>query len=64
MCDEQYEQLENAIAPQYDERITYTYPVFLWHDHILYTNPKPLTMPEPFTPEHWEKTSIYRILNS
>lgn len=57
-------QIENAIAPQYDEHIAYPDPVFLWYDHVLYTNPDPILDPEPFTPEHWDPISIWDILSN
>ena len=58
------EQIENAIAPQYDEHIAYPDPVFLWFEHVLYTNPDPIPDPEPFTPEHWTVTSLWDILSN
>ena len=56
------EQIENAIAPQYNENTTYDSPAIVFHDHVLYYNTDSMDAPEPFNPEHWEPTSLTWIL--
>lgn len=56
-------QIENAIAPQYDEHIAYPDPIFLWYEHELYRNNQPINDPEPWDPDHWTKTSIWELWN-
>lgn len=56
------EQIENAIAPQYNENDTYTDPAVVFYNHILYYNLEPIATPEPFTPEHWQSASLVEIL--
>ena len=56
------QQIENAIAPQYNENYTYTDPAIVFYNHVLYYNLVPITDPEPFTPEHWEASSLTDIM--
>lgn len=54
--------IEDAIAPQYSDQAIYDYPIFLWYEHDLYYNNQAINAPEPWTPEHWTKTSIYELM--
>lgn len=58
------EQIEDAIAPQYSDKITYAAASLVWYDDTLYTNPDAINVPEDFNEDHWEKTSIYEILSN
>lgn len=57
-------QIEDAIAQQYNEQIAYPDPIFLWHEHVLYTNNIAISAPEPWTPDHWDVISLWDILGN
>ena len=58
------EQIENAIAPQYNENYTYPDPAIVFYEHILYFNTEPINTPEEFTPEHWQQASLAEIITN
>lgn len=57
-------QIEDMIAPQYDNSATYTAYSLVIYNHALYGNPNAINVPEEFDPDHWEQIDLATILTN
>ena len=55
------QQIENNIAPPYNDNLTYAGMSLVIYNHQLYYNPDDIEAPEEFNPEHWVAISIADI---
>ena len=58
------QQIENNIAPPYNDTLTYSAFALVIYKHQLYYNPEDIESPEEFNPEHWVAISVADIFMS